>query len=73
MYRGINFSTDNLKCVFCGIELENREQSFFNCPVIKNIWKEITIWTGKLKGEEDDYLLNFMDGYSFYSEKKSLK
>ncbi|XP_058746293.1 uncharacterized protein LOC131619186 [Vicia villosa] len=51
--RGISFPLDNLKYIFCGIDLENRDHSFFYFFVVKKIWSEIAFWVGKLDMEEE--------------------
>ncbi|XP_058777732.1 uncharacterized protein LOC131651991 [Vicia villosa] len=41
VYRGINITSSNLKCVFCDMHLEDRDHIFFKCNMIKFVWKEI--------------------------------
>ncbi|XP_058740911.1 uncharacterized protein LOC131613241 [Vicia villosa] len=53
VYRGINIPVDNLKCCFCGYEVESRNHSFFGCWVVKAIWNEIALWMGK-EGEVEE-------------------
>ncbi|XP_058762981.1 uncharacterized protein LOC131636394 [Vicia villosa] len=68
--RGIPFPVDNLKCIFCGVDVENRNHSFFGCGVVKNIWKEIAFWVGKVGYMEDECLSNFMDWHRFFCTQK---
>ncbi|XP_058774257.1 uncharacterized protein LOC131648523 [Vicia villosa] len=54
MKRGVNTFT-NTDCVFCGNHPENFSHLFFNCQVVKEIWKHIYGWLGimvELNGEE---------------------
>lgn len=53
VFRGIPFPLDNLKCIFYGIDLEDCYHSFFNCNVVKLIWREIEFWVGKPDREEE--------------------
>ncbi|XP_058784616.1 uncharacterized protein LOC131659444 [Vicia villosa] len=49
---------------------EERGHSFFNCVVIKKVWKEITLWVSFSLLEEDEFLPHFMGWYSFFRGKK---
>ncbi|XP_058775492.1 uncharacterized protein LOC131649752 [Vicia villosa] len=60
-YRGISFFLANLKCSFCGIDVESRNHSIFGCWVVKSIWREIAVWVDKMNSLEDECLPNFMD------------
>ncbi|XP_058776133.1 uncharacterized protein LOC131650440 [Vicia villosa] len=70
-FRGVPFSIENLKCVFCGIYPESCDHSFFKCELVNGVKRKITIWIGKPVGDlEEVCLQSFMDWYLFCKKKK---
>ncbi|XP_058727132.1 uncharacterized protein LOC131598560 [Vicia villosa] len=68
--RGISLPLTSLNCVFCDIEAESRNHSFFSCKVMKIIWDDIAFWIGKLFVLEEELFGNFMDWFLFCKSKK---
>lgn len=69
--RRVILSVENTKCVFCGIILESRDQSFFMCSMVKVVWREIAIFIGKpISGLEEDCLPCFMEWYIFCKKRR---
>ncbi|XP_058784326.1 uncharacterized protein LOC131659106 [Vicia villosa] len=73
VYRGISFPLDKLNCSLFGYEVENRNNSFLGCRVVKAIWLDIALWVGKEGDMEDRCLSNFMDWHRFFKDKKVKK
>ncbi|XP_058755548.1 uncharacterized protein LOC131628736 [Vicia villosa] len=61
VYRGINFPTSNLNCVFCNMHLEDKDHMFFKCDVIKVVWKEIDMWVDYPSWKEEESISFFME------------
>ncbi|XP_058742108.1 uncharacterized protein LOC131614555 [Vicia villosa] len=70
VYRGINFTSSNLNCIFCDRQLENRDHLFFNCDVIKVVWKEIALWVDLPGWNGEDCIPFFMEWFSMSRVKK---
>ncbi|XP_058741226.1 uncharacterized protein LOC131613586 [Vicia villosa] len=71
VYRRIALSMDNTKCVFCGIDLESRDHSFFKCKMVEVAWREVAIWIGKSDGDlEEDCLSCFLDWLYFCKKRR---
>ncbi|XP_058740846.1 uncharacterized protein LOC131613169 [Vicia villosa] len=68
--RGMSFSSDDSKCIFCGYCSESSNHIFFGCLVVKNIWREIAFWVGKRVNIEDECRPNFMEWYHFFRSLK---
>ncbi|XP_058734162.1 uncharacterized protein LOC131605881 [Vicia villosa] len=68
-FRGMSLSSEDLKCIFCGISKESRDHLFFGCLVVKNIWNDIAFWVGKGVCYEEECLSNFMDWHLFFHSK----
>ncbi|XP_058726829.1 uncharacterized protein LOC131642356 [Vicia villosa] len=60
--RGIALSLDNSLCSFCGVCSENLNHLFFECGVVKKIWRDIAVSVGK----GDSY---FVECLAFYMVK----
>ncbi|XP_058726908.1 uncharacterized protein LOC131598309 [Vicia villosa] len=74
LHRGIIFTVENSKCVFCGVDPESRKHSFFTCSSVKAVWCSMAMWIGKpYGGVEEDCLSGFMDWLSFCKKKKKVK
>ncbi|XP_058787437.1 uncharacterized protein LOC131661813 [Vicia villosa] len=61
VYRGINLTSTNLKCVFCDLHLEDRDHIFFKCVVINYVWKEIAKWVDFPGWNMEDCIPFFME------------
>ncbi|XP_058760910.1 uncharacterized protein LOC131634280 [Vicia villosa] len=71
LVRDIVLSPENLKCVFCGIDPENREHSFLKCKGVEVVWREISSWIGKpWRVIEEECKACFMDWYSVCKKNK---
>ncbi|XP_058754112.1 uncharacterized protein LOC131627290 [Vicia villosa] len=64
VYRGINLTSTNLKCVFCDLHLEDRDHLFFKCNVINFVWNEIAKWVDFPGWNMEDCIPFFMEWYS---------
>ncbi|XP_058752491.1 uncharacterized protein LOC131625668 [Vicia villosa] len=69
--KGITFSGDFSKCVFCGVHPESMMHSFFLCPSVALVWSSMARWIGKpYGGMEENCLGGFLDWLSFCKMKK---
>ncbi|XP_058746220.1 uncharacterized protein LOC131619099 [Vicia villosa] len=69
--RGIVLPPDNLRCVFCGIDPENRDHSFLKYKGVEVVWRDISSWIGKpWRVMDEECKACFMDWYSFCKKKK---
>lgn len=66
----ITFPINSLKCAFCDIDFESRNNFFYNCNVVKIIWNNFALRIGKSVGFEEDCLANFLDWYLFCKGNK---
>ncbi|XP_058741616.1 uncharacterized protein LOC131614002 [Vicia villosa] len=48
-----------MDCVFCGTHTENLSHLFFNCQVVKEIWKSMYGWLGILEDINGEEFLDF--------------
>ncbi|XP_058726787.1 uncharacterized protein LOC131598185 [Vicia villosa] len=69
--RGMSFPLNELKCTFCEYGVESRNHYFFDCWVVKYIWREIASWVGKEDNVEEECLSSFMEWHSYFYRKKA--
>ncbi|XP_058774199.1 uncharacterized protein LOC131648460 [Vicia villosa] len=73
LLRGILFSEEASKCVFCGIDPKSMAHSFFVCPMVKLVWDSVACWFGKPCGGTVENVLGCFSDWFFFCTKKKVK